>query len=116
MEINVISEDEQITDIALSGRLDIAGMHEIELKFIAHTASRGKPVLIDMEGVDFISSIGLRMILSSAKTLKKRDSIMLLYNLQPLVREIFSHAGLESLLAHSDSKADVIIELTGKQS
>lgn len=108
MNLQVIREDETITHIALDGRLDIGGVQAIELKFLAHTASRGKPSLIDMKGVEYISSLGIRMILSAAQALKRKGARCLLFSLQPLVKETLELAGLDEILASADNEEEAI--------
>ena len=112
MNMRVVSEHDDLTHIALEGRLDTAGVQDIELKFLAHTASRGKPTLIDMSGVEYVSSLGMRLILSSMQTLKKKGTQGLLFAVQPLVKETLELAGLDELLASSDNEEEVIRTLT----
>ena len=112
MNIRVVNENDALTHIALEGRLDTAGVQDIELHFLAHTAARGKPTLIDMRGVEYISSLGIRLILSAMQTLKKKGTKGLLFAVQPLVKETLVLAGLDDLLASSDNEEEVIRSLT----
>lgn len=98
MEIIIIREDEDISHIALSGRLDIKGVEEAELKFTAHTSSKSKPALVDLSGLEFISSLGLRMLLSNAKTLSKKGAKMVLLNPVEEVLNILKISGFDKLL------------------
>lgn len=72
--------DGGITRINLSGRLDVQGRQDIDMKFTSMTATRKAAVLIDMSEADFIASIGIRTRVSSAKALAKRGGKMVLLN------------------------------------
>ena len=56
MELEIKNQSDQITYLALRGRLDTTGVDEIELKFTSHTVPMGKPLLLDMSEVTFLSS------------------------------------------------------------
>ena len=53
MELEIKNQSDQITYLALRGRLDTAGVDEVELKFTSHTVPRGKPLLLDISGNHF---------------------------------------------------------------
>ena len=98
MEIKEIKTDEQITHLALSGRLNIAGAEQVELKFTALVASRAKPSLIDLSDLEFISSLGLGMFISCAKALKNKGAQMVLLKPTPQVLEILTTVGFDKLI------------------
>ena len=60
--------------ISLAGRMDIAGAAEIETTFSA-LASHAHVALVDMAGVTFLASIGIRLILANAKFLCQRREV-----------------------------------------
>jgi len=98
MEISVSQLDDGIKRIELNGRLDMKNSLEIDTRFTALTATGTGPVLVDMSHVEFIASIGMRLLLSNAKALAKRGGRMVLCGTQPLVREALESAGLETLI------------------
>src|SRR5262245_51858016 len=57
-----IPEDDLIY-VALDGRLDLEGTGEIDLQFTARTLAQRKPVVVDLAGVSFLASIGMRMLM-----------------------------------------------------
>jgi anti-sigma B factor antagonist len=67
MELEIKNQSDQITHLVLRGRLDTAGVGEIELRFTSHTVPRAKPLLLDISDVTFVASLGLRMLLTIAK-------------------------------------------------
>ena len=65
--------------IGLRGRLDLKGTGEIELRFTSLTATDANDVVIDMSGVDFIASLGMRLLLTCAKAKSARGGRMIMF-------------------------------------
>lgn len=99
MELKVISTDDVYTHLALSGKLDIMGVGEIENKFIGYTAARKKNAIIDLAGVTFIGSMALRLFLSAAKSLRLEKKTLILLNPQPLVNEVLDASGIQDVVS-----------------
>jgi anti-anti-sigma factor len=56
-------------------------------------ASAGKaPLVLDFAGVEYISSMGLRVLMMASKALRARNAAMAIAGLQPPVEEIFDIA------------------------
>jgi anti-sigma B factor antagonist len=103
MELEIKNQSDQITHLALRGRLDTTGVDEVELKFTSHTVPRGKPLLLDMSEVTFLSSLGMRMLLTVAKALDRRGAKTVLLSPQPAVRQVLSLSGFDQLMpVHTD--------------
>jgi anti-anti-sigma factor len=102
MQLEIIRADDTVTHLTLTGRLDLAGVQNIEIAFLGHTAARGKPVLADLSGVEYMSSLGLRMLLGAFHALKRKGQTLRLFRPQTPVRETLHLAGLDELLAKSD--------------
>ena len=92
--------------VFLKGRLDIAGTQAVDLKFTALTSSQRKPVMVDLSGVDFISSIGIRMLATNAKTLHSFGAKMVLVNPQPVVTDVLCSTGLDQLIPIAEDVPD----------
>src|SRR5215813_7711278 len=69
---------ENLRRILISGRLDIPGTDEIATKLAALTNSSKKGVVVDLTALQFLASIGIRALISSAKTVKQRGGKMVL--------------------------------------
>src|SRR5258705_11497209 len=73
MRIETTSDNGAATArVALTGRLDIAGAEVVALP-LATLAGAKQGLIIDMSGVSFIASIGIRHLVSAAKTLSRRN-------------------------------------------
>lgn len=64
--------------VTLDGRLDIAGTDSIGTRYAAIAGTTGKRLIIDLSAVSFLGSIGIRMLLSSAKACQQRGGRTLL--------------------------------------
>lgn len=104
MKLTIIEESDRISRVALSGRLDLEGVMSVESEFITHVSARKKPAVIDLSGVEFIASLGVRMILSAAKQLKRYDASIALLKPRPMVADVLDSIGLEDILHVTDSE------------
>ena len=68
----------QLRLITLTGRLDIQGTAEIDTKFAVLSSSAERPVVVDLTGVSFLASIGIRSLISNAKAQQQRGGRMVL--------------------------------------
>jgi anti-sigma B factor antagonist len=84
--------------VCLSGRLDVSGVSEIELKFTVYTSTRRKPVIVDLSQVTLITSMGLGMLLTNARTLRSHGIRMILLKPQPHVEKVISMAAIGDFL------------------
>lgn len=112
MEIRIEELGNGLECIHLDGRLDIAGVEAVELKFMGHTAARKKSVLIDMAGVKFLSSIGIRMFISNAKALALAEQKMVLFAASPEVHKILELSGLVNTLPVMENREEALAALT----
>lgn len=97
MELKVIDQGTTITHVALLGRLDTAGVDQIEARFNAALNQR-RHTIVDLSGVEFLSSMGVRMLLSAAKMLNRSGSRMVLVAARPLVESALRHSAIDELI------------------
>jgi anti-anti-sigma factor len=84
--------------IMLDGRLDTAGVGVIELQFSSQVGTAGKPVIVDLGRVSFLASLGVRMFISTGRTLAARGGRMALFGPSPEVAEIIDVMGLGEVI------------------
>jgi anti-sigma B factor antagonist len=70
---------ESFRRIKLSGRLDGPGTGEIATQLAALATAAQRRVLLDLTGVSFLASIGIRAVLSSAKAAQQSGGRVVLY-------------------------------------
>ncbi len=110
MEI-LTSEDQGATAcIALTGRLDIVGAEVIALP-LATLAGAKQGLIIDMSGVTFIASIGIRHLVSTSKALSRRNGRLVLLNPSQTVVEVLTTSGLTDLLPIVRSASEAVAAL-----
>src|SRR6185295_7977378 len=107
MELRVVKQDQDLTHIALVGRLDVPSVQIIEEQFLEQTAGRGKPTLVDLSEVTFMGSTGLRMLLKAVKVLQTRGAKLVLLKPQPLVEQALIYVAFNQLMpiAHEQQQA-----------
>lgn len=88
--------------IKLIGTLDIMGVNEIETKFAGYCSGENARVLVDLSGVDFLASIGIRLLVSNAKSLLSRNGRMVLLNPTLSVREVLDLTGIPDIIPMYD--------------
>ncbi|MBR5250613.1 MAG: STAS domain-containing protein [Clostridia bacterium] len=93
MNINFEKNAENLT-ISLDGHLDTATAPELE-EFLNTNLQGVKSLTVDCQKLTYVSSAGLRVLLSLQK--KMRDSLQLI-NVGELVMEIFEITGFVDIL------------------
>ncbi len=98
MQFEVSNLDGGVKQVKLVGRLDLKGTNEIDNQFTFAVSSGKTPVLVDMSEVEFLASIGMRMLLSNARALSKRGSKLVLLKPTSLVKDALYTAGFDQLI------------------
>jgi anti-anti-sigma factor len=97
IELQEISDG--LSRIVISGRLDIPGAAEIETRFAALVASCSPRVVLDLTRVNFLGSIGIRLVIINAKALKLHGGRMvLMVGDNAAVQETLESTGVGSLI------------------
>jgi anti-sigma B factor antagonist len=104
--VELLGDEENLVHIKLAGRLDTAGAAEIETRFTAMISPRGKHALVDISEVSFLASMGIRMLVSVARTLARRQKRIVLYGPPSLVTESIEGSGLKEMLSLMGSEAE----------
>ena len=103
MKLDYEELDRNILKVTLEGRMDIVGAQQIETKMAGLAASHGRYLLIDLSGVDFLASIGIRTLLLNAKSLKQRNGGMVIFGALESVEKTLRTAGIDALIPiHAD--------------
>ena len=75
-----------------SGRIDHTSASAFQDSLLAQVAEAGETkhqILLDMTGLAYMSSVGLRALMMAAKAAKKNDGVIVVAALQPEMKEIF---------------------------
>jgi stage II sporulation protein AA (anti-sigma F factor antagonist) len=90
------------------GQINSANAAAVESDLIKQIDSGEHKVVLDLSGLDYISSAGLRVVLLVAKRLKQHTGALALCNIQPHVREVFDISGFLSILTVVESRGDAL--------
>ena len=95
-----ISETKQgnVTIMKAQGKLDAASSPDLDKRLSSLVESGTNQIVLDLAGLEYVSSAGLRVFLSAAKRLKQARGKLALANLSAQVQQIFDIAGFESIL------------------
>jgi len=105
MKLEMMDEGDA-SRISLDGRLDTPGVGEIETRFTAAVVARGRNTIVDLTHVSFVSSLGIRMLLTAAKSLGLKNARLVMYGAPPLVRSSLENVGLPDLIPLVESESD----------
>jgi len=86
------------TMITLDGRLDLEGTQKIDQQFAYATSVRPLKLAVNLSGVPFIASIGVRTLLNAARAQAGRGGRMVLLGPAPIVRNILETAGVDRIV------------------
>jgi len=81
-------------EVSLEGRLDTRTSPQLEAILERLFNNRPKAIHINMGELDYISSVGLGLVLKTAKRMKDLDARFALSNLRPHIKKVFDVAGL----------------------
>ena len=70
---------ETLRHIRLTGRLDITGIDEISTAFAGLSTSTRRHIVVDLSGVTFLVSFGIRELITNAKVVQKRGGTMVIF-------------------------------------
>ena len=95
--MNIIKNtEEKVLTIAVEGRLDTVTAPELEEE-IKNIPDEVEALVLDFANLEYISSAGLRVLLSAQKTMSKKGSMKLI-GVDPDIMEIFEVTGFSDIL------------------
>ena len=95
LQIQNQKEGSRLT-LALSGRLDTVTAPQLE-ETLQKEIAEVKELVFDFEGLEYMSSAGLRILLSAQKIMNRQGS-MTLKNVSPELMEILEITGFADIL------------------
>jgi anti-sigma B factor antagonist len=94
--------------IRLEGRLDLNGTYSIEVQFVNRCAGDGVRVIVDLSGVNYVSSVGIPMLVNTAKSVVSRGGKMVFVSPQENVVKVLELVGvLQVIPIYPDQKAAI---------
>src|SRR5689334_12580286 len=65
--------------VVFVGRLDTAGVDRVETRFGAAVVAAGKNTVVDLSQVSFLASLGIRMLITTARSLSRKRAKLAMY-------------------------------------
>lgn len=97
--------------VAVKGRMDAITAPEFETR-CSKQIQKGLPLVVaDFSELEYISSAGLRGILQIAKKLKQHKGQLAFCGLSPMVLNVFSISGFNSMFSMYDSLDQAFADL-----
>jgi anti-anti-sigma factor len=89
--------DGETDELVVRGRLGLSGAAELDAVLDGFITRGGRNVLLDLSGVDYLSSPGLRLLDDRARELEERGGTLSVRQITDPVRLALDLAGLERL-------------------
>lgn len=85
--------------LRLTGRIDATTAPILEKRIDEQMERKPLKVLLDFNGVDYLSSAGMRLLLAATKRVKAREGSLAMSGIADDVMEIIKMAGFERILS-----------------
>lgn len=89
LNIHLLSADGPARRVALSGRLDTNTYQALDEKLAPLLGSEVTSLVLDLAGLEYISSAGIRSLFKARKALAAHGGKVLVANPQPQIRKVF---------------------------
>ncbi len=96
LELQNLSET--LLKVNLAGRLDTVGTGEIENPLAAALTARGVSIILDMNEVSYLASIGIRALIINARAVARRGQKLVVVAATPAVTEVLGISGVDQLI------------------
>lgn len=96
-------EEDGVMIIATADRVDSSSAPEMELYLAGLINETSDNIILDFSDLKYISSAGLRVVLSTAKKLKEQDRTLVLSGLAGPVKQVFQLSGFFTIFKIFDT-------------
>lgn len=103
-----------VSVVAVVGRIDqaTADLFQAKLAFWLEMNKDGaNPLLLDFSGVDYISSVGLRVLMLAARQVKAQQGVIAIAALTPVVAEVFQISRFNKVITVYPDVATALVHL-----
>ena len=101
-----------VTKAVLNGRMDSLSIGQAETSFIAHVVPREQSAVVDLSNVTFIASLGIRMLLGTARALDRYGAKLALFGAHDDVLEIIETTALTEIIPVVETEAEAVAAVT----
>ena len=97
MEVKILDQNDEMV-VVIEGRVDTVTAPDLEMKVSPIWTTPGIKLVFDCEKLEYISSSGLRIILTAHKQITARGGKFILRNLTREVRSVIDLTGFSRIL------------------
>lgn len=101
-----------ILTLALTGRLDAATSKGVEDHVLGAIDAGARQLVLDLAGLEYISSVGLRVFMMAAKRLKVSGGAVVVSGLRPSIQQVFEIAGFTRLFPAFATRDEAVKSLS----
>jgi len=101
----------RVVVVTVRGRLDGSTSPAFGARLESLTATSEPRLVVDCSGIDFVSSAGLRVVISVLKRVKAAGGKFALCAVQPPVREVLDITGFTEMLDMHSGRAEAVAAL-----
>jgi anti-anti-sigma factor len=102
-------ESDGVTIVGFEGKLDTNTCPDAEVHLKKTLDDGAKKILVNFSKLDFVSSAGLRVLLSTAKRLESSGGELRICGLNETVNEIFEISGFDTILSVFGTEQDALV-------
>lgn len=106
----IVDDLEGVTNVALKGRFDTQGAEAVDLRFSVLAGSK-TALVVDLTDVDFLASLGIRVLVTTAKTVQRKGGKLVIVVPEGNVLMVLRTAGMESLIPMFPERAAAVAAL-----
>ena len=103
-----VSERDGYSVLAVSGEVDVATVPRLREQLHGLVAEGNIRIIVDLDGVDFLDSTGLGVLVGALKRVRSNDGELVLVCTQPRIRKVFEVTGLTKVFALYDSVDEAV--------
>ncbi|MES2122120.1 MAG: STAS domain-containing protein [Chlamydiota bacterium] len=104
----VIEQSGGVQILKLEGRVDAITTPSLERELGALVETHHEKLLLDFSKVDYLSSAGMRLLLSYTKKMKGKGGVFAMCDIGEDVMEILKMAGFDKVLAFYPNEAEAL--------
>lgn len=103
-----VSEKDGFVVLSVKGEVDVATAPPLRQRLIALVDDGWKRIVVDLEGVDFLDSTGLGVLVSVLKRLRTNEGDLLLVCTRRQVLKVLEITGLTSVFSIFETLDDAV--------
>lgn len=107
MELST-SSYKRVDLMKIDGRVDSSNATQLDLAFDAIFDEKRNNIVVDLSGLTFLSSAGLRAVVSALKTAKKKGGDIFLSEPTERIQEVLKLAGMHHLFNIYDTTLEAV--------